>query len=102
MFQLCYLVFLGAFFAEFSICLRICLEESVPTVSSVAMSVIFSSFDMMEIKIMVKIRTKYFPLIFFCCFHVEPYPRHVQNELLKHARFSILPALRSRAVRLNI
>ena len=73
MFQLCYLVFLGAFFAEFSKCLRICLEESVPTVSSVAMSVIFSSFDMMEMKIMVKIRTKYFPLIFFCCFHVEPY-----------------------------
>ena len=59
-------------FSEFSKCLRICLEESVPTVSSAAMSVIFSSFDMIKIKIKVKIKTKYFPLVFFCCFHVEP------------------------------
>ena len=59
-------------FLKFSKCLRICLEESVPTDSSAAMSVIFYSFDMMKIKIKGKINTKYFPLVFFCCFHIEP------------------------------
>ena len=48
------------------------MDESVPTVSSAAMSIIFYSFGMMKIKIKGKINTKYFPLIFFCCFHMEP------------------------------
>ena len=69
MFQLFYLVFLAAFFHKR---LRICLEESVPTIFSAVVSVIFSSFDMIKIKIKVKIKTKYVPLVFFCCFHVEP------------------------------
>ena len=58
--------------SEFSKYLSICLEESVFTVYSAAMSVLFSSFDMIKIKIKVKIKTKYFPLVFFCCFHVKP------------------------------
>ena len=58
-------------FSESSKCLRIYLEESVPTVSSAAMSFIFSLFKMIKIKIKVKIKTKYFHLVFFCCCHVE-------------------------------
>ena len=76
------------------------LGRSVPTFPSAAMSAIFSSFDMMKITIKGKIKTKYFPLVFFCCFHVESHSRR-QNELLTHARYLILPALRSRAVRWN-
>ena len=99
MFQLCYLVFLGAFFAEFSKCLRICLEESVPTVSSAAMSVIFSLFDMIKIKIKVKIKNNTSLLFSSVAFTLSLHLRRVQNELLTHARYLILLALRRRAVR---
>ena len=99
MFQLFYLVFLAAFFHKR---LRICLEESVPTIFSAVVSVIFSSFDMIKIKIKVKIKTKYVPLFSSVAFTWSLHSRRVQNELLTYACYLILPAARSRAVRWNI
>ena len=72
------------FISEFFRCLRTCLEESVSTVSSAAMSVLFSSFDLMKKKILLKIKVKYFLLVFVCCFHAWPsFTSHA--ELTSHA-----------------
>ena len=58
--------------SEFSNYLRKCLEEYVPLASSAAVAVIFPLLDMMRVKIKGKIKTKYFLLVFFCCFQVDP------------------------------
>ena len=59
----------------------------------------FSLFDMMNIKIKWKIKTKYFSLVSFCCFHVESLFTSGAEWTSHACGYLIMPALRSKAVR---
>ena len=72
MLELFYLVFTAVF-------------TSVPTAFSATMAVIFSSFDMMRIKLKRKIKTKYF---LPAALTLSIYSRRVQSKILTYYAIS--------------